>query len=144
MPEFRYARGRILDSIRFITEEVKEFEKEYENRSRREYEDDRKLQKLIDRTVENILTAMIEVCGTFLTEEGVAVESYGEALKKTGKHLSLSEEEQNDLAKLALQRNRLAHRYLNFRWQAIRFFSEKRNIVIKVVTMLLEREEKQK
>jgi len=144
MPEFRYARGRILDSIRFITEEVKEFEKEYENRSRREYEDDRKLQKLIDRTVENILTAMIEVCGTFLTEEGVAVESYGDALKKTGKHLGLSEEEQNDLAKLALQRNRLAHRYLNFRWQAIRFFSEKRDIVIMVVTMLLEREEKQK
>ena len=143
MPEFRYAKGRILDSIRFITEEVKEFEKEYENRSRREYEDDRKLQKLVDRTVENILTAMIEVCGTYLTEEGIPVESYGDALKKAGKHLGLTEEEQNDLSKLALQRNRLAHRYLNFRWQAIRFFAEKRELVIRIVTMLLEREDKQ-
>ena len=143
MPEFRYAKGRILDSIRFITEEVKEFEKEYENRSRREYEDDRKLQKLVDRTVENILTAMIEVCGTYLTEEGIPVESYRDALKKTGKHLGLTEEEQNDLSKLALQRNRLAHRYLNFRWQAIRFFAEKRELVIRIVTMLLEREDKQ-
>ena len=122
MPEFRYARGRIIDSLRFITEEVKEFEKEYDKRSRREYEDDRKLQKLIDRTVEIILTAMIEVCGTFLTEEGVAVESYGDALKRTGKHLGLSEEEQNDLAKLALQRNRLAHRYLDFRCRQLGFF----------------------
>ncbi len=143
MPEFRYAKGRILDSIRFITEEVKEFEKEYECRSRREYEDDRKLQKLVDRTVENILTAMIEVCGTYLTEEGIPVESYGDALKKAGKHLGFTEEEQNDLSKLALQRNRLAHRYLNFRWQAIRFFSEKQKLVIRVVTMLLEREDKQ-
>ncbi len=141
MIEIRYSRGRILDSIRFITEEVREFEKDYENRSRRDYENDRKLQKLADRTVENILTAMIEVCGTFLTEEGISAESYGDALKKTGKHLGLTEEEQSDLAKLALQRNRLAHRYLNFRWQAIRFFSEKQSLVIKVVRMLLERED---
>jgi hypothetical protein len=33
----------------------------------------------MDRTVENILTALIEVCGTFLTEKGIAVESYADA-----------------------------------------------------------------
>jgi len=70
MPEFKYAQGRILDSVRFISEELKEFEEEYSGKSRKEYENDRKLQKLIDRTVENILTTMIEICGAYLTETG--------------------------------------------------------------------------
>ena len=110
MVEFRYARGRLIDSIRFISEEIKEFQQEYAEKTWREYQEDKKLQKLMDRTIENILTALIELCGTFLTEKGVAVESYGDALRQTGKALGFSENEQEDLVKLSIQRNRLAHR----------------------------------
>ena len=140
MPEFRYAKGRILDSIRFITEEMHEFQEEYKGKTWREYQEDRKLQKLMDRTVENILTALIEVSGTFLTEKGIAVESYGDALKKSGEVLGFSGSEQEDLFKLALQRNRLTHRYLNFRWQAIKAYEEKKDLIIRMITILLERE----
>ena len=61
MPEFKYARGRIGESLQFITEEIKEFESEYANKTLREYQEDKKLQKLMDRTVENILTALIDI-----------------------------------------------------------------------------------
>lgn len=142
MVEFRYARGRLIDSIRFISEEMKEFQQEYAEKTWREYQEDKKLQKLMDRTVENILTALIELCGTFLTEKGVAVESYGDAVRQTGKALGFSENEQEDLAKLVIQRNRLAHRYLNFRWQAIRLFTGKKDLIIRIITTLLEEEEK--
>lgn len=128
MVEFRYVRGRLIDSIRFISEEMKEFQEEYAGKTWQEYREDKKLQKLMDRTVENILTALIEVCGMFLTEQGVAVESYGEALREAAKVLGFSENEQEDLFKLVIQRNRLAHRYLNFRWQAIKLFAEKREL----------------
>ena len=140
MPECRYSRGRILDSVRFISEEVREFEEEYSNKSRNEYENDRKLQKLIDRTVENILTALIEVCGTYLTEKGISSDSYAAALRKCGQELGLSEKEQENLASLAIQRNRLAHRYLNYRYQAIQDFSEKRGLVAKMLNRLLKQE----
>lgn len=143
MPEFRYARGRILDSIRYLSEEMKEFEEEYAAKTLQDYQQDKKLQKLIDRTVENILTALIETCGAFVTDQKVAVESYSEVLRSAAGLLGLTKEEQNDLSGLALQRNRLAHRYLNFRWQAIRFFSEKRQLVGRVAALLLEREEKE-
>ena len=123
MPKFKYAIGRITDSIRFISEEMREFQEEVAQKTLKEYEEEKKLQKLMDRTVENILTALIEVCGTFLTEQGVVVENYADALKKSGKLLGFTEEEQEALAKLAIQRNRFAHRYLNFRWQAIRSFA---------------------
>ncbi|MBI4596390.1 MAG: DUF86 domain-containing protein [Candidatus Tectomicrobia bacterium] len=124
MTEFSYARGRIIESISFISEEMKEFQEEYSGKSWMDYREDRKIQKLMDRTVENVLTALIEVCGTFLTKQRLAVESYGEALKKTGSVPGFSEVKQEDLLKLAVQRNRLAHRYLNFRWQAIKAFMD--------------------
>lgn len=144
MGEYRYARGRIAESIQFISQELKEFEEDYSNKNWTEYQEDKKLQKLIDRTVENILTALIDVCGTILTEEGIGAESYADALKKCTKYFGFSEEEQEKLANLAIQRNRLAHRYLNFRWQAIKMFNEQKGSVIKLISVILEREEKKR
>ena len=143
MPEFRYAGGRIPESIQYISEELAEFQNDYAGRTWKEYQADRKLQKLIDRTVENVLTALIEVCGTFLTEEGVTVESYAEALRKTAERLGFDERGQDDLAALAIHRNRLAHRYLNFRWQTIRFFSDRRDLISDLLVRLLAMEENQ-
>ena len=107
-----------------------------------DYQNEKKLQKLMDKTVENILTALIEISGTILSEEGIAVENYGDALRKSSALLGFSEKDQENLAKLAIQRNRLAHRYLNFRWQAVKMFSEQRKLVKKLVTLILEKEEK--
>ncbi len=144
MPEFQYARGRIGDSIQYISEEMKEFDMEYVDKTWKDYQKDKKLQKLMDRTVENILTALIEVCGTILTEEGVGVDNYSNALRKSGRLLGLPVEEQDSMGKLAIQRNRLAHRYLNFRWQAIKMFTEQRKLIVKVIASILEREKKKK
>ena len=140
MPEFNYARGRIGESLQFITEEIKEFESEYASKKFNNYQEDKKLQKLMDRTVENILTALVEICGTILVQEGVDVENYGEALAKCCKLLGLSEEEQRNLSKLAVQRNRLAHRYLNFRWQAIKTYVDSKDIILKIIDLILKRE----
>ena len=142
MPEYRYAKGRIAESVKFISEEMKEFDSEYSSKTWKDYQDDKKLQKLTDKTVENILTALIEVCGTILTEEDIATDSYADVLGKCSGFFGFSEDEQESLTKLAIQRNRLAHRYLNFRWQAVKMFSEQRKLVIKLKTLILEREEK--
>ena len=138
MPEFRYSRGRIQESIRFISEEMKEFEEEYSRKTKDDYQDDRRLQKLIDRTVENILTALIEIAGTFLTEKSIAADSYADALRKCAQKLDLSEGDQEKIASLAFHRNRLAHRYLNFRWQAVEDFSGKRVLIAKILSLLLK------
>jgi len=140
MPEFNYARGRIGESLQFITGEIKEFESEYASKKFNNYQEDKKLQKLMDRTVENILTALIEVCGTVLVQEGIGVENYGEALALCSKLLGLSTGEQECLSKLAVQRNRLAHRYLNFRWQAIKTYVDSKDIILKIIESILKRE----
>jgi uncharacterized protein YutE (UPF0331/DUF86 family) len=140
MPEFTYAKGRVAESIQYLSEEIREFKEEYSNKSWKDYQNDKKMQKLMDRTVENILTALIEVCGTILTEKGIGSDSYSDVLRKAGNFFGLSDEDQDNLAKLAIQRNRLAHRYLNFRWQAIKTFNEQRELVLRLITNILERE----
>jgi len=142
MPELRYAKGRIAESLKFISEEMREFQDEYAQKTWQEYQQDKKLQKLIDRTVENILTALIEVCGAVLTEEGISSESYGAALRQCAGLFGFSTEDQENLASLAMQRNRLAHRYLNFKWQAIKMFKDHDQLVLKLLTRIFEREEK--
>jgi uncharacterized protein YutE (UPF0331/DUF86 family) len=144
MTEYQYAKGRIAQSIQFLSEEMREFEEEYADKQKGEYQRDKKLQKLIDRTVENILTALIEICGTVLAEEGVGAESYSDALRKCSQRFGFSEEEQANLARLAAQRNRLAHRYLNFRWEAIRLFGDQRELVLRLAAAILENEAKRK
>lgn len=141
MPEYHYAKGRIAASVQFISEEMREFEAEYSKISTKDYAGDKKLQKLMDRTVENILTALVEVCGTLLAEQGIAAESYAEAVKKCAAFFSFPEAEQEALSKLAMQRNRLAHRYLNFRWNAIELYKQQRPLVGKLVELILNREE---
>jgi len=141
MPEFNYARGRITDSLQFIATEIKEFEQDYIFKNWKDYKKDRKLQKLMDRTVENIFTALIEICGTILTQEGISVESYAQVLSECAQRLGFSEEEQETLAKIAMQRNRLAHRYLNFRWQAINMFIKNKSLILKLLTKISEKPE---
>ena len=141
MPEFNYAKERITDPLQFIATEIKEFEQDYIFKSWKDYKKDRKLQKLMDRTVENIFTALIEICGTILTQQGVSVESYAQVLSECAQRLGFSEEEQEILAKIALQRNRLAHRYLNFRWQAINMFIKNKSLILKLLTKISEKPE---
>lgn len=142
MAEFKYAKGRIGESLQFIMGELKEFQQDYAAKGWDDYRNDRKIQKLMDRTVENILTALIEVCGTILTQENSPTESYAQVLGECAKRLGLASNEQESLSKLALQRNRLAHRYLNFRWEAINMFKEQMPIITKLLQKILEREDK--
>jgi len=102
MLEFNHAKGRIADSLRFIATEMKEFEDDYSSKSWKEYKEDRKLQKLMDRTVENIFTALIEICGTLLSRQGIAAESYSQILSECSKKLGFTEDEQAVFGKIAV------------------------------------------
>jgi uncharacterized protein YutE (UPF0331/DUF86 family) len=141
MPKFEYAKGRIAESLQFISQEMMEFETEYADKTWKEYEEDKKTQKIMERTIENILTALIEISGSILTQEGIVVENYADALQKCAKLFNFTAEEQQNIEKLANIRNRLAHRYLNLKWQVINMYKTNCNLIKKLLTSILEREE---
>jgi len=138
MLEFNYAKGRIIDSLQFVATEMKEFEEDYTSKSWKEYKEDRKLQKLMDRTVENIFTTLIEICGTLLSRQGIAAESYSQIMSECAKKLGFTRDEQIVFGKIAIQRNRLAHRYLNFRWQSINMFVNNKTLILRLLKKISE------
>ena len=139
--QYSYAKGRIEESVKFVSGEMEEFSQDYQSQSWKTYQEDKKIQKLMDRTVENILTALIEICGTVLAEEGIATDNYAETLRQAGKYFDFSEEEQTQLSRLAVLRNRLAHRYLNFRWQVISTYKDQQELIQGLLRKVLRREE---
>ena len=119
-----------------------EFDNDYKDRTWKDYQQDSKLQKLMDRTVENILTALIEVSGTILVEEGIKGDSYQDILMKAGELFSFSDRDRKVFAGLSIQRNRLAYRHLNYRWQAIRAYKEASDIINKFLMLVIGREKR--
>ncbi len=141
MAKFDYAKGRIVESLQFISDEMKEFDTRYADKTWIEYQKDRELQKIMERTIENILTALIEISGSILTQEGIIVENYADALGKCANLFNLTAEEQQSIEKLANIRNRLAHRYLNLKWQGINMYKTNSNLIKELLTSILKREE---
>ena len=142
MPKFTYAKGRIAESIHFITCEMKEFDKEYARLTWMQYQHDLKMQKLTDRTVENILNALIELCGALLAESGVAADNYAETLLRAAESFGLSRKKAGELSQLAFHRNRLVHRYLNMKWETIRAYKAQRAAIRQLLAATLDCEAK--
>ena len=125
MKRFSYARGRIEETLQFIAQEMEEFDREYGDKTYQDYYSDRKLQKLMDKTVEDILTALIELSGTLLVQKGKRVESYRQILREAALVYGLGNKKAEELSHLAIERNRIVHRYLDIRWDSIREYRER-------------------
>lgn len=140
-PDFSYSRGRILASVNFTSKEIEDFKKHFSQITWKQYRllDPLKA-KALEKTVENILTALIEIAGTISVEEGKTVENYASAIKEASSILSLKEEKTETLSRLANHRNRLAHRYLDFKWEAIKSFKEAMPMVVEFLKKVINRE----
>ena len=59
MSDFRYAGGRTAESVQFLTEEIREFDKDYSQKTWEDYQRDRKLQKLMANQRASLLIAAL-------------------------------------------------------------------------------------
>lgn len=137
---FRYAKGRIIDTIEYILKEIEDYKNFFGKVSYEEYsklEDPIKL-KALEKTVENVLTALIELAGTISIEERKKVENYYSALKIGATIVGLEAKEIEEFAELAYERNNLVHRYLDLKWSAIKTFQDRLPMIVKFVKKALE------
>lgn len=140
-PEFSYAKGKILATVEFITKEMEDFDKYFAEITWKEYKILEPIKaKALEKTVENILTALIEISGTISVEEGKSVENYYMAINEASVILGFDEETAVSLAKLAAQRNRIVHRYLDFKWEAIKSYKESEGLIREFLKRVLEKE----
>ncbi len=139
-PFKKYGKGCVVDSIQFILREMAEFDQDYANKNCKEYTNDIKLQKLIEKTIENVLTTAIDVSKVELAREGIVTENCSERMRKAGRIFKLDEFECEDLAKLVSQRNYLMHRYLDLKWQVVITYKQSRPLLMKFLRLVLDKE----
>ncbi|MBI3815254.1 MAG: hypothetical protein HY279_12430 [Nitrospinae bacterium] len=119
MPEFKYAKGRIMESLAYITREMDEGESLAKFAVQR------------NRLAHRYLNFRWQVVRFYMENRDV--------LKKLINSIYKYEEGES-LAKFTVQRNRLAHRYLNFRWQVVRFYMENRDVLKKLINSIYKYE----
>lgn len=140
-PEFSYSKGRIPATVEFITKEMEDFDKYFADITWKEYKLLETIKaKALEKTVENILTALIEISGTISVEEGKTVENYFAAINEASSILRFDEDAVLSLAKLAVQRNRIVHRYLDFKWEAIKSYKDNKGLLKDFLKKVLDRE----
>ncbi|OGM98835.1 MAG: hypothetical protein A2817_02865 [Candidatus Yanofskybacteria bacterium RIFCSPHIGHO2_01_FULL_39_8b] len=104
-----------------------EFEalKEYFSFSWSEYQGDDKKRKIVERTIENIMNACIDISKIILSSKRrVVPDTYREIVRQAGLIPPFTLEISKRLSDWVDLRNILAHEYLDYRWKEVRDFLE--------------------
>lgn len=115
----------LIRRMAFIEEELKDLE-EHLDLDFKGYTTQKKVRREVERIIENVLNASIDLAKILLAGEDVEVPAtYRETFEKLGKIGLLAEEVAGQIADLVRLRNVLAHQYLDLKWETIHKFIEK-------------------
>ncbi len=135
------ARTRLMQIIDFMQAEIKDLNT-YKNLEYKQYKEDKNTRRLVDRMIENITNALIDIAKILIAEKDLEMpDSYAGIMDELGKICSLKEEEIKSLVQISKLRNILAHEYLDIKWEKINGFIRSHqktvNIVIKKTSNVL-------
>ncbi len=112
----------ILARIEFVRSELGVLA-EYRDLGWPEYQRDRKARRNVERIAENVANATIDVAKILLATTPFPVPAtYREVLETTVPAGLADEASATELVRLAQLRNTLSHRYLDYKWDGIKWF----------------------
>jgi uncharacterized protein YutE (UPF0331/DUF86 family) len=116
-------KSRIVPYLDYLEKEL-QFLSGYEREiDWKVYQSQRSKRLEIERWVESLINATLDICKMLLTIEGGEIpETSREVLFRIGSHIYNKEEEGEVFSELAKIRNTLAHRYLDMKWEDIKRF----------------------
>jgi len=113
---------RLLERMQFLESEFREIVG-FKEVTFEEYRQDKVKKRNIERWVENIINATIDIAKIVLASERKEMpRTYEQALSNFGFFIGFEEKEANELSTLARLRNILAHEYLVITYDRIRKF----------------------
>lgn len=120
---FQGDKLRLVPHIDYLEKELQFLQKYKKEIDWKSYQSTRGKRLEIERWVECLINATLDISKMFLTLSGGDVpETSREILFKMASFIYKEEEEAETFSKLAKIRNTLAHRYLDIRWQDIKMF----------------------
>lgn len=130
---------KLLERIQFLKNELQEIEN-FKKITFEEYEKNRDKKRNIERWVENIINATIDIAKIISASEKKKMpRSYEEALRDFGTLVGLTREEVEKFSRFANLRNILAHEYLDILYNKIQDFIKESPGLYKKILNFLER-----
>lgn len=118
-------KDRLMKTLDFLETELKDYPL-FENIRQAEYEADHSLRRNVERWVENIMNASIDIAKILLASEHKRIpETYRKIMEELVCLENFNPETANSLAEFSKLRNILAHEYLDIRYQQIKNFLHK-------------------
>lgn len=116
-------KGSILARISFLESELKDLN-ELRNTDWKTYREDKIVRKTVERTIENIVNALIDISKIILSDKaaGEIPSNYSQVVLKLSALKLVEFELAEQLAECVKLRNFLAHQYLDLRWDKIKKF----------------------
>jgi uncharacterized protein YutE (UPF0331/DUF86 family)/predicted nucleotidyltransferase len=117
------AKKNIIERLDFLVEHFKDIE-EFKKMTWDDYQDSRDNQRNIERWIENLVMASLDIAKIVMGSEKMAIpESYKDTLKVFSCiTLKFSEKEADKFSDFAKIRNIIAHQYLDIKWRKIKNF----------------------
>lgn len=130
-PLNKIQKESIIKRLSFISEELEYFDK-FKTLTYLDYSKDRDKQRQIERSVEILLNAVIDVAKIVLAGENIKVPlTYREAVQKLAEIGFVKLETASGFERYIELRNILAHEYLDLKWQKIKGFIDDSPVLIK-------------
>ena len=130
---------RLLERIQFLESEFKEIE-EFKELTVEEYKSNKKERRNIERWVENLLNAIIDISKIILaSERRMMPKTYEDALYDFGVLAGLNREDAKKFARLSNLRNILAHEYLDILFGRIQNFIKEFPLFYQKIYSFLEK-----
>lgn len=111
----------IIERINFIKVELADLTEKYQSMDWQVYSQDRDKRRNVERIIENLANASIDISKLLLAGETVEIPgTYQEIILKLGELSIISKELASKIVLLAKTRNVLAHQYLDYKWDLIK------------------------
>lgn len=116
-------KGSIYTRISFLESELKDLI-EQKNIDWKTYQENKLLRKNIERTIENLVNALIDISKIILSDKaaGEIPQTYGAVILKLSELKIIDFDLSQRLAEYVKLRNFLSHQYLDLRWDKIKNF----------------------
>jgi uncharacterized protein YutE (UPF0331/DUF86 family) len=131
-------RTSIVKRIDFIETELKDLD-DYKKLDFGNYSQNRKTRRDIERLVENIANASIDIGKIILSGEDVELpETYKDIFIKLVEIRMIDKKLSEGLSDLVRLRNILAHQYLDIKWEMIKNFKDRGMDEVKTYLMIIK------
>ncbi|OGC21704.1 hypothetical protein A2291_08230 [candidate division WOR-1 bacterium RIFOXYB2_FULL_42_35] len=106
----------------------------YNDLNYKQYCDDKNLRRLVDRMIENITNAVIDLAKIIISEKNIEMpDSYAGIMEEIARVLKLSDQNKSSLVQVSKLRNILAHEYMEIKFEKIKDFIVKHQETVKLV-----------